>query len=131
VQLGDLRGDVRNSAWQVTGSWVITGDPAGYRGVTPVNPFNPWAGKWGALEVVARYDELDIDDDAFALGFANPTRSIRSFQGFGGGLNWYWSNNVKIVLDYYHTHFEGGASGGTGNRPTEDVIITRVQLNLG
>jgi phosphate-selective porin OprO and OprP len=130
VKLGDTKGDVRNNAWQITGSWVITGDPASYKGVSPVNPFNPWNGKWGALEVVARYDELDIDDNAFDLGFANPTRSIRSFQGFGGGLNWYWSNNIKIVLDYYHTHFEGGASGGTGNRPTEDVIITRVQLNL-
>ena len=44
----------------------------------------------------------------------------------GGGRD-----NIKVVLDYYHTSFEGGKSGGTGNRPTEDVIITRLQLNLG
>jgi hypothetical protein len=58
-------------------------------------------------------------------------RSPRSgYYGFGGGINWYWNENIKVVLDYYHTHFDGGKSGGTGNRQTEDVLITRLQLNL-
>jgi phosphate-selective porin OprO and OprP len=130
VQLGTTRGEVRNDAWMIQASWVLTGEDAGYRGVTPFNEFNPFVGKWGAFEVVARYDELDIDQNAFDLGFADIERSVRSTQGFGGGINWYWNPNIKVVLDYYHTHFEGGASGGTGNRPTEDVIITRLQLNL-
>jgi phosphate-selective porin OprO/OprP len=131
VQLADVRADVNNSAWQVTGSWVITGEDSGYKGVIPLNFFNPWDGKWGAFELVARADKLDIDDDAFEFGFANPQRSVRKATGFGGGINWYWNPNVKIVLDYYHTYFEGGGpSNKTGNRPTEDVIITRLQLNL-
>lgn len=130
VQLADTRGEVRNDAWMIQASWVLTGEEAGYRGVTPLNEFNPWVGKWGAFEVVARYDELNIDQNAFDLGFADIKRSVSSSQGFGGGINWYWNPNIKVVLDYYHSWFEGGASGGTGNRATEDVIITRLQLNL-
>jgi phosphate-selective porin OprO/OprP len=114
----------------VTGSWVLTGEDAGFRGVTPANPFNPWEGKWGAFQVVARYDSLDIDNDAFKLGFASPNNSVKRATGVGGGVNWYWNRNIKIVLDYYHTDFLKGQRGGTGNRPAEDVVIGRIQLVL-
>lgn len=50
--------------------------------------------------------------------------------GFGGGLNWIWSRNVKFALDYYHTRFKGGWNSGTYNRPTEDAVIGRFQFAL-
>ena len=130
VQLGDVNENIANKAWELEAGWVLTGEDAGYRGVTPANPFNPWNGNWGALEVVGRYDELEIDNAAFQLGFADAKKSVRQEQGFGGGLNWYWNRNIKISLDYYHTWFKKGASTGTLNRPTEDVFIARLQLLL-
>lgn len=135
VALGEVEDTLDNRGWAVTGSWFVTGDKAAWRGFLPSRPFEPWNGSgwnggWGAVEVVARYDTLVIDRDAFTLGFADPTTSVRSEQGFGGGVNWIWNGNLKLVLDYYHTHFEGGAKGGTGNRPTEDVVIGRVQVSL-
>jgi phosphate-selective porin OprO/OprP len=84
VQLADVRDNVANEAFDVTAGWVITGEDASYKGVTPLEPFDPWNGKWGAFELVARYDQLDIDKDAFRLGFADPKRSVESEQGFGG-----------------------------------------------
>ncbi|HZR80320.1 MAG TPA: porin [Candidatus Binatia bacterium] len=130
VTLGDTSDTLDNHAWEVTASWVLTGEDASFRGVTPANPFDPWNGRWGAFEVVVRYDSLDIDKDAFKLGLASASNSVQRATGFGGGLNWYWNRNIKIMLDYYHTGFLKGQRGGTGNRPAEDAVIGRVQLAL-
>jgi phosphate-selective porin OprO/OprP len=131
VALGDVSDTIDNRAWQVAASWVLTGEDAGFRGVTPTKPFDPWGnGGWGAFELVARTDSLDIDNDAFDLGFASANSSVKRATGVGGGLNWYWNRNIKIMLDYYHTDFLKGQRGGTGNRPAEDVVIGRVQLQL-
>ncbi|MGH8490931.1 MAG: hypothetical protein ACREXS_19220 [Gammaproteobacteria bacterium] len=49
----------------------------------------------------------------------------------GVGLNWYLNQNVKFVVDYAHTVFDGGG-GGTADSPRdredENVILSRVQL---
>ena len=51
---------------------MLTGEDASYRGVVkPSEPFSPGKGGWGAWELVGRYGELEIDDDAFPL-FADP-----------------------------------------------------------
>src|SRR6266487_2550509 len=54
-----------NTAWQITGSWVLTGEDASYKGVVPAKRFDPSAGHWGAFQLVARYAHLAIDRDAF------------------------------------------------------------------
>ena len=48
------------------------GEKASYRSVTPRKQFNPGAGNFGAVELAARYTQLNIDNDAFILKFANP-----------------------------------------------------------
>ena len=57
-------------AWQVTASWVLTGESASFRGVTPRNPLRPSEGSWGAWEVAARYHRWEMDGDVFAGGGA-------------------------------------------------------------
>src|SRR2546427_4021736 len=37
--------ELRNTAWQITGSWVLSGEDASYKGVVPANPFNPARGQ--------------------------------------------------------------------------------------
>jgi phosphate-selective porin OprO/OprP len=122
-------GEVTNSAWSVTGSWLVTGEDASYGSVKPKNFFVPSAGKWGALQLAARFNRLELDEAAFSGGFADPARSVRRATAWGGGLNWIWNDNVKYVLDYERTRFEGGGPEG-GDRPTEDGIQTRLQLSF-
>jgi len=115
-----------NTAWQVALSYVVTGEPASYRGVSPVRPFDPSEGKWGAFEVAARGGQLHIDNAAFADGFADPAKSAGQASEWALGTNWYPNKSVKFVLNYANTYFNGGAKNG--NRPTEKAILARIQL---
>jgi phosphate-selective porin OprO and OprP len=116
-----------NQAWQTTVSYVLTGEKASYKGVKVKNPINPKQGHWGAFELVGRYNELRVDKAAFPT-FADPTASANLARAFGGGFNWYLTDNVKVVADFEHTLFHGGASGG--NRKAENAIETRLQLSF-
>lgn len=121
-----------NEAWQVAFHWFVTGEEESYRGFTPNNVFAPKNGTWGALELVARYHQLEIDPDAFAGGadsFADPLTQASKASAWGLGVNWYLNQNVKFVVDYDQTKFDGGAAGGA-DRDDEKVLLSRVQLSF-
>ena len=61
----------------MTGSWLVTGEDATYGSVKPKNFFVPSARKWGAVQLVARVQQLDVDATTFSGGFADPPRSVR------------------------------------------------------
>jgi phosphate-selective porin OprO/OprP len=128
VQKGPVTDHLRNTAWQVAGSIVLTGEHASYRGVTPRKPFDLKNGGWGAVELAGRYSVLRIDPDTFPT-FASLSSSAQEARAWAVGLNWYLNKNVKLVLDYEQTSFDGGAAGGT-DRQTERVIFTRTQLSF-
>ena len=131
VTLNGASDRITNSAWQVSGAIVLTGEDASFKGIKPSSPFNPFAGQWGAVELVGRYGELDVDETAFTRGYADITRSARSADSWGLGVNWYLNRNVKVNFDYDETEFVGGG-GGTAlaplDRPTERVLLSRVQF---
>jgi phosphate-selective porin OprO/OprP len=123
-----LFAETRSSAWSVTGSYVLTGEDASYgTSVKPKSFFVPSAGKWGALQLVARVNALSVDPAAFPV-FADPTRSVRKARAWGVGLNWIWNTNLKYVLDYEQTRFTGGAT--QGNRADEKSVQTRLHLSF-
>ena len=114
-----------NSAWQVLTSYVLTGEDNTFQGVKPIQPFNPFEGKWGALQLVGRWTEMDIDKSTFLL--IDPNKSASHATAWTVGLNWFLNNNALIRADYEQTTFDGGASKG-GDRPRESVFATRFQL---
>lgn len=123
------RATLQNQAWQLSGGWVLTGEDAGYRGVVkPSSPFVLGAEGWGALELAARYGRLEIDDAAFPL-FANAASSARAIRSWGLGLNWYLTQNFKLVTNYTQASFDGGAAAGA-DRPDEKALFTRAQLSF-
>jgi len=126
VRKGTSFGEMNNRSWQVAGSYVLTGEKASYRGVTPARLFDPRTGQFGALELAARYSQLSIDNDAFILNFADPKNSISKASTWTVGLNWYFSRNLKFVVNYEQSHFRGG--GTTGDRATEKVLLSRFQV---
>lgn len=123
---------LENTAWQIAASWVLTGEKASFAGVTPASPFDPRNGKWGAVQIVGRYSELDVDDDAFPL-FSNPAVSASQAQAWSAGLNWYLNRNLLLKASYSRTTFSGGGGAGTTppatiTRQPEEVFFTRLQL---
>jgi phosphate-selective porin OprO/OprP len=122
-----------HTAWQVSASWVLTGEDTSFSGVTPKRPFDPREGKWGAIQLVGRYAELDVDNDAFS-GFANPDASASAAQAWSVGLNWYLNRNIRANANYSRTVFtDGGASTASSapaavTRQPEEVFFTRLQL---
>src|SRR5688572_25200651 len=126
VAAGTREGSVYTDAWQLAVSYFLTGEEASFRGYQPKTRFSLEDGTWGALEVVARVQSLSVGDEAFAGGadsFADPLAAARQADSWGVGLNWYLNENVKWLLDYEHTTFEGGALAG--DREDEDAIQLR------
>jgi phosphate-selective porin OprO and OprP len=117
---------IRNSAWNVTASYLVTRDTTSERGVDPVNPFDPNAGKWGALQLVARYSELAVDRRAFNEGFGAQGTSRRAHQ-YTVGVNWYPVWVVKYYVNFERTTFDEGYAGESV-RPAEHVVFVRAQL---
>jgi len=129
---GRTTASLDTSAWQLQASWFITGEEEGFRGFKPSNVFSLDNRTWGAFELVARYHVLDPDDDAFlggAASYADPAVSARKASAYGVGLNWYLNENLKWVLDYEQTSFDGGAAGGE-DRDDEKVFLTRFALGF-
>jgi phosphate-selective porin OprO/OprP len=80
----------------------------------------------GAIELVPRYSELDIGDEAFPT-FADPARSARKAKEWAVGLNWYPERRIKIAVNYGQTSFDGGGAAG-GDREDEKALVTRFQV---
>ncbi|HTR43646.1 MAG TPA: porin [Pseudomonadales bacterium] len=119
--------DIHNTAWEVTGGWVLTGESATYNGVIPRHPFDPLSNDWGAVQLVGRFAQLHIDDDAFPL-FANPTLSASGASAWSVGLNWYLNRNIRANLSFSHTWFAGEATANPITAKDENVLFTRMQL---
>lgn len=125
VTKGRETSEVTHAAWQAAGTFLLTGETPAAGVVSPKRPFGTDKG-WGAFELAARYTELDVDDDAFARGLADPARSASKATAVAFGLNWYLTKNVKYVANYERTRFEGGRAGG--DRESENALLFRVQL---
>lgn len=122
---------LKNSAWQGQFAWFLTGEDESYGAFTPNSNFAPGSAGWGAWELAVRYHELTIDEAAFAAGadsFANPATAPRRASAIGAGVNWYLNQNLKWVLNYEVTRFEGGAA--TGDRPDEKALLTRFAVTF-
>lgn len=121
-----IRDSFSNKAWQISGNYVLTGELASYKGITPLTSFDLSKGTWGAFEAVGRFGQLDIDNSIFDNGFASINTSVTKANAWGAGLNWYPHKNVRLSLDFEQTDFDRGATGG--DRKTENVILSRFQV---
>ena len=119
---------VGSDAFQVQFAWVVQDGNKFFGREMPRNPLDgqstPTA---GALQLLARYSELSIDNGAFTNGLLKINQSARNAKDFGVGVNWYLNRSTKLQLNYDQTSFEGGAPAGA-DRPDEKVLSSRMQL---
>jgi phosphate-selective porin OprO and OprP len=102
---------LNTTAWQLSAAVFLTGENETYFGFSPKSPIELGGPGWGAFELALRVHGLDVEEAAFAGGFASfadPSVSARQ-------------------LDYERTRFTGGAANG-GDRPDEKALLTRFFL---
>jgi phosphate-selective porin OprO/OprP len=117
-----------NKAFQIQASYVLTGEDVTFAGVKPIQNFDPLKNKWGALQLAARWSELDVDNSTFLL--LDPSKSATKAKAWTVGANWYLNRNAIIRADYENVSFSGGAgtAARVTDRPNEQVFTTRFQL---
>lgn len=123
-------------AWQLAGTYVLTGEDNSFRSITPNGNFDLSKGTWGAWEIGLRYSELNIDSKAFAgapdLRYAgntgtNGSNTTKKAQSWAASLNWYLNKNVKLQTTYEQTSF-ASALPDVSDREDEKILFTRFQI---
>jgi phosphate-selective porin OprO/OprP len=122
-----------NQGWTAEASIFLFGGKASYSQAQVLTPFDLNAGTFGALELVGRASQLRFDDALFgakadATKQVDEAANVKRATELAGGLSWYWSRCVRILLSYNHTSYKGGVAGG--DRTAENVFFGRTQLNF-
>ncbi len=126
IALGGTHTGIVDQAWQVAVSVAVTpGDHPSYTAIRPVHPFDPRHGRWGAVELAARYGALELDPDAFDTKITSATSSVRVARDVTVGASWYFNRYFKLQLNYSETFYKEGAIGG--DRRPEHLIAVRGQ----
>jgi phosphate-selective porin OprO and OprP len=124
-----------NEAWQVVGSYVLTGEDASYAGVKPRSDFSFRDHTWGAFQLVGRFGEMTLDNNYFTstgaattVGGAFVTQGPRIITNIGAGLNWYLNSNVKAQFEYDYDGYTGGNLTVNPENEDQNSFLTQLQL---
>ncbi|HWR21717.1 MAG TPA: porin [Verrucomicrobiae bacterium] len=88
--------DVDGRGWYVAGTWLVTGEEKIHGKAPKVKKnFDPRTGGLGALELVARFAQLDFDsDDSLSSPGENGVDTLTV------GFNWYLSPNARLMFNW-------------------------------
>jgi len=119
-------------AWYATVGYTLTGESRSYKPtdgefkrLKPKNDFSFKNGGWGAWEVAARLDSLDLND-------GNGVTAITGGEGdrYTLALNWYLNYNCRIMADYSKIYDinNGPVKTKTGGEADDvDTLTVRAQ----
>ena len=95
-------------------SWLVTGESRGYSGGNVSNP-KP-KGKYGALELLARYSRIDLVSDGISGGQEH---------NWTLGANWYITPYFKFQANYVKSDATRGALSAAPS-----VLQLRAQMHF-
>lgn len=110
--------DVIGQGWYVASSVFVTGEEKVHGKAPKVKRnFNPLTGDLGALELAARFAQLDFDASDALLPATHP--GPNRVDAFTAGINWYLSPNVRLMFNWTQSWFDNLAA--TPNTKSPDV----------
>jgi phosphate-selective porin OprO/OprP len=128
---GSNLGDLEGRGWYVAGTFFVTGEEKVHGKAPKVKPMNPRTGDLGALELVARYAQLDFDSDG-ALPGPSPSgggkAGANKVDALTVGLNWYLSSNVRLMFNFVQNWFDNDRMTPITNEDTSWEILSRLAL---
>lgn len=98
----EAAGNPYTKGWNVTGSWIVTGEMRNYRkrsGIfDPVPVSRPVGqGGWGALELTTRYSAIDLTNAKLTGGI---------MRTFSVGANWWLSAKAQFGANYRYINLD-------------------------
>ena len=94
---------------------------------TPLNDFDPRAGKWGAVEILGRISHLDLTDNDDDFG------GVRGGEltDLTAGANWYLNPRTRFQFNYISAFLSDRATGpGDGGDSQTDIFAVRAQVDF-
>ena len=122
------------NGWMIQASYFLTGEKLTRRVnvVRPLHDFGFHDGKftWGAFEVHGRISELDLGQQVFTHGFADPNLWANRAGATDIGMNWYLNYYTKVYFDWQHAFYGNPVTTGVSGRfmSTTDLYWLRFQL---
>ena len=120
------------NSYYATVGYFLTGETLERRGaIRPLRPFDLRAGKRGpgAWELQGRYSRLDLGQQVFADGLADPNLWTNGLYTVDLGMNWYLNEYAKIVMEWEHAVFDQPVQYRVDARQkTSDLFWLRFQV---
>jgi len=128
---GTNLGDLEGQGWYVASTFFVTGQEKVHGKAPKVKPANFRTGDFGALELVARYAQLDFDSDG-ALPGPSPSgggkAGANKVDALTVGFNWYLSPNVRLMFNWVQNWFENDRMTPITGEDTSWELFTRLAL---
>ena len=108
VAPGFVGSDPTYDGWYVEGNWFITGEKQAYKQGVIARPHvkNPvYEGGYGAWQIAARYDVLDLTDKATSIATCSLCGEQQTWLI---GLNWWLNDHTRFQFNYNESDIEGG-----------------------
>ncbi|WP_068464619.1 OprO/OprP family phosphate-selective porin, partial [Hyphomicrobium sulfonivorans] len=104
--------DPTYNGWYVEAGWFLTSETRPYKEGEFVrqkvlNPVNE--GGYGAWQLVARYDALNLKDNATTIAACATCGIQNTWQA---GVNWWLNDYTRVMLNYGESSIEGGFLAG-------------------
>ena len=120
--------DIDFDGYYVQATYTLTGETRGYKTqgayfdkLKPSSPFGAW-------EVVARYEDAEVDNDNIGNGGLLANRGdTYDAEKWLIGLNWYVNNNVRFMLNYIDAEVDEALAQGDGDDDDGDAVSFRAQ----
>jgi phosphate-selective porin OprO/OprP len=119
--------DVEAWGWYVAGTVFVTGEEKVHGRAPRVKPMNPRAGDFGALELVARYAQLDFDASPLPQANFAGTAANR-VDALTVGFNWYLSPNVRLMVNWVQSWFDNEDMTPMRGEDTSWEILSRLAI---
>lgn len=130
-------GDFDIEAWSVHGTFLLTGESKALENrVKPAENFSIPQGTLGAIELAVRIAEVEVADEAITGGVFSAVvgglPNSRKTRELAVGINWWWTPNVALRLNWERFIFDEEVRIGTTDSPekTQDVLYARWQIDF-
>ncbi len=126
---GDTQPDPHFTGFYAYGSYFLTGEhrvykreKAVFRSITPKNNFKWGRGQGkGAIELAARYSELDLSNQDINGGRMQDTTL---------GVNWYLNPNTRVTMNYVHANVDRLVGTTRLDDESADMVAMRFYIDF-